>query len=191
MAVGADLDVRVRWRGETLDRLLDEAHAGLVDRVVIELNRAGLETAVEVTFNEYGDRGSVDVLGWQAATRALLVIEVKSVVPDAQATLVPLDRKTRLGKRIGALRGWEVATVSRVLVVADRPMNRRRIAGLASTFDAALPARGHEIRRWLRSPHGSIAGLWFLSDSPAGDVRRGAVGRLRVNPPRKVRSAVE
>src|SRR5881396_4090007 len=26
-ALGADLDVRIRWRGEALDRLLDEAHA--------------------------------------------------------------------------------------------------------------------------------------------------------------------
>src|SRR5688500_18816374 len=63
-ALGADLDVRVRWRGEGLDRLLDEAHAVLVDRMVAELRLAGWEAAIEVTFNDFGERGSVDVLGW-------------------------------------------------------------------------------------------------------------------------------
>jgi transcriptional regulator with XRE-family HTH domain len=189
-ALGADLEVRVRWRGEGLDRLLDEAHASLVERVVRELHAIGWETAREVTFNVYGDRGSVDVLGWQALSRSLLVVEVKSVVPDAQATLMPLDRKTRLGRKIGSPRGWEAATVSRVLVVSDRPINRRRVARLASTFDTALPVRNRAIRQWLRSPTGAISGLWFLSDAPGRGVRRGSSGRLRVNPPRKARPDV-
>ena len=58
-ALGADIDLRIRWRGEGLDRLLDEAHATLVDHVVRELQGLGWETAVEVTFNDYGDRKSV------------------------------------------------------------------------------------------------------------------------------------
>jgi transcriptional regulator with XRE-family HTH domain len=182
--LGADLDIRVRWRGEGLDRLLDEAHATLVDRVVRELAAVSWETAVEVTFNEYGDRGSVDVLGWHQATRSLLVIEIKSVVPDAQATLMPLDRKTRLGRKLGAQRGWDALSVSRLLVVADRPINRRRIARLAHLFDTALPARNVAVQRWLREPRDSLSNLWFLSDSPAGGIRRVVSGRLRVNRPR-------
>lgn len=63
-ALGADLDVRVRWRGEGLDRLLDEGHATLVDLVVGLLRAAGWEVALEVTFNVYGDRGSIDILAW-------------------------------------------------------------------------------------------------------------------------------
>lgn len=189
-ALGADLDVRVRWRGESLDRLLDEAHASIVDRVIRELHAADWATAVEVTFNEFGDRGSVDVLGWHPTSRSLLVVEVKSVVPDAQATLMPLDRKTRLGRKIGLLHGWEASTVSRLLVVSDRPINRRRVARLAATFDTAFPARNRAIRQWLRVPRDAISGLWFLSDSPAGGVRRAPAGRLRVNPPRKARIAV-
>jgi len=188
--LSADLDVRVRWRGEGLDRLLDEAHALLVDRVVRELTDAGWQTAVEATFNEFGDRGSVDVLGWHEATSSLLVVEIKSVVPDAQATLMPLDRKTRLGRRIGQLCGWDAHSVSRLLVVADRPINRRRISRLGSMFEAALPARNRAIRRWLRSPVGSMSGLWFLSDSPVGSTRRGSTGRLRVNRPRRPQGGV-
>src|SRR5205809_721361 len=60
-ALGSGLEVRRRWRREGLDRLIDEAPATLVDRVVRELQTAGWETAVEVTFNDFGDRGSVDV----------------------------------------------------------------------------------------------------------------------------------
>jgi transcriptional regulator with XRE-family HTH domain len=190
LALGADLDVRVRWRGEGLDRLLDEAHATLVDRLVGELQRVGWQTAVEVTFNEFGDRGSVDVLGWHERDRALLVVEVKSVVPDAQAALMPLDRKTRLGRKIGQLQGWEAATISRVLVVADRPINRRRINRLSSMFDAALPARNRAIRQWLRSPDRSISGLLFVSDSPVKGIRRRPAGRLRVNPGRRPRRSI-
>ncbi len=182
--LGADLDIRVRWRGEGLDRLLDEAHASLVDRVVGRLESCAWTAAVEVTFNHFGDRGSVDVLGWHSRTRSLLVVEVKSVVPDAQATLMPLDRKTRLGPEIGLSRGWDAEAVSRVLVVADRPINRRRVARFASMFDAALPERNLAIRRWLLHPQGALAGLWFLSDSPGRGVGRTSGARLRVNRPR-------
>ena len=48
-ALGADLDVRVRWQGEALDRLLDEAHAAIVERVVALLSRFGWLTWLEVT----------------------------------------------------------------------------------------------------------------------------------------------
>ena len=186
-ALGADLDVRIRWRGEALDRLLDEAHAALVDRMVGELRAAGWDAALEVTFNEFGDRGSVDIAAWYPSTRSMLIVEVKSVVADAQGTLLPLDRKTRLGPTIGRSRGWNVESVSKLLVIADGSTNRRRVARLASMFDAALPMRNREVRRWLRSPSGAIAGLLFLPDAPPGSVRRRSAARQRVNRPSKAR----
>ena len=186
-ALGADLDVRIRWRGEALDRLLDEAHATLVDRMVGELRAAGWDAALEVTFNEFGDRGSVDIAAWHPGTRSILIVEVKSVVADAQGTLLPLDRKTRLGTQIGRSRGWEIESVSKLLVIADGSTNRRRVARLASMFDAALPVRNREVRRWLRSPGGAIAGLLFLPDAPTGSVRRRSAARQRVNRPSKAR----
>lgn len=189
-AIGADLDVRIRWHGEGLDRLLDEAHAVLADRFVGELRAAGWDVAVEVTFNSFGDRGSIDIFGWHVATRSVLIVEIKSVVPDSQGTLMPLDRKFRLGLQIARERGFDGRTVSRLLVVADRTVNRRRVGRLESMFTAALPVRGHAIRRWLKAPVGSLSGLLFLSDSPAGGVRRAAAGRLRVNPPRRGPSKV-
>jgi hypothetical protein len=184
-ALGADLDVRVRWQGEGLDRLLDQVHAGLVDRFVRMLRDAGWDVVVEATFNEYGERGSVDVLGWRPESRTLLIAEIKSVVADAQGTLAPIDRKVRLGIRIGRSQGWAASTVARVLVVRDGSTNRRRITELQTTFDTALPARGVEFRRWLHAPSGSIAALIFLPDSPQKGTRRGSGRWQRANRPRQ------
>jgi transcriptional regulator with XRE-family HTH domain len=182
--LGVQLDIRVRWRGEGLDRLLDEAHARLVDRFVAILTEIGWASAVEVSYSEYGERGSIDVLGWHPTSRALLVIEVKSVVPDAQATILGLDRKGRLGAKVARDRGWDPRTVSRLLIVADSTTTRRRIARLDSMFRTAFPVRGHSVRQWLRAPDGAISGLQFLPDSTPGALGRPAAGRQRVNRPK-------
>lgn len=92
-ALGASIDVQVRWYGEGLDRLLDAAHAGLVEQVVRLLAADGWETAVEVSFSIRGERGSVDVVGLRKDVAAILIVEVKSVVPDAGGMLHVLDRK--------------------------------------------------------------------------------------------------
>ena len=186
-ALGADLDVRVRWRGEGLDRLLDEGHAAVVDRMVALLGSMGWQTWLEVTFNDYGDRGSIDVFGWYPESRSLLIVEVKSVVPDAQGTLARLDRKTRVAPKVARERGLDPVSVSRLLVVGDTSTNRRRVARFEALFGAALPDRGWAVRGWLSKPSGSISGLLFLPDSTAGGTRRRMAGRSRVNRPRKAR----
>jgi len=189
-ALGADLDVRVRWQGEGLDRLLDEGHAAIVERVVALLSRWGWQTWLEVTFSIYGERGSIDVFAWHAATATLLIVEVKSVIADAQGTLAPLDRKVRLGPAIARERGLDPTTVSRLLVVADTMENRRRIDRFGALFLAALPTRGWAVRRWLKQPAAPIAGLQFVSDSARNVTRRTATGRRRVNPRRKPRAGL-
>jgi transcriptional regulator with XRE-family HTH domain len=185
VALGADLDVRVRWHGEGLDRLLDSAHAHLVELTVQMLGGLGWETGVEVSFNRYGDRGAIDILGWQPAARALLVVEVKSVVPDAQAMLSAHDRKARLAQVIGRARGWDAETVGRLLVIADSSTSRRRVLELAGTFGVAYPDRAVVVRRWLRHPHRPFAGLLFLSDSRGAGARRRSTARERVQGPRR------
>lgn len=190
VALGADLEVRVRWQGEALDRLLDEGHAAIVERIVAMLARFGWQTWLEVTFNVFGERGAIDVFAWHAASRTLLIIEVKSVVADAQGTLSPLDRKVRLGPRIARERGLDPVVVARLLVVGDSMANRRRIDRFAGLFGAALPDRGWDVRRWLKRPAGRLTGLLFLSDSTKGDIRRTSTGRRRVNLGRKARTGL-
>jgi transcriptional regulator with XRE-family HTH domain len=167
-ALGASLDVRIRWRGEQLDRLLDEAHALTVAATVERLSRLGWATAIEVSFSIWGERGSIDVLAWHAATRTVLVIEVKSVLADIQSLLHGLDRKTRLAPQIAAERGWYPESVARLVVIAESPTSRGRVKRHAALIDAALPARGRELRAWLGAPAGPMSGLLFLSNAAHG-----------------------
>lgn len=181
-ALGALLDIRIRWYGEQLDRLLDEAHAATVSAAVAYLSRHGWSTLVEVSFSIWGERGSVDVLGWHAATRTLLVVEVKSVVPDLQATLRDLDRKTRLGPEIAAPHGWTPATVGRLLVVAESPTSRSRVRQHGAVLGKALPNRGADARAWLREPRGPFRGLLFLSNAAHTRTKAPIWRRERVRP---------
>ena len=182
-AVGATVDVRLRWNGEALDRLLDEAHAHLVDAFVVLLRASGWEVSVEVSFSIWGERGSIDILAFHRLTGIVLVVEVRSVVPDSQATLHGLDRKARLAREIARDRGWDCRAVARLLVVGDSTTSRRRIAQFASMHSVALPDRGTRVRRWLREPSGPLAGLLFLASATTDGTRRRHGGRQRVSRP--------
>ncbi len=164
-AVGARLEVRISWNGEALDRLLDAGHAALVEQTVRRLVASGWLCAVEVSFNIRGERGSIDVLAFHPGTRNALIVEVKSVIPDVQATLMTLDRKVRLAREIAAERGWDANHVGRLLVVGESRTSRRRVEAHQALFATALPARAVAIRSWLRAPGRppDLAGLLFLS----------------------------
>ncbi len=110
------------------------------------------QVATEVSFNLRGERGSIDILAFHPATGSLLVIEVKSVVPDMQAMLAGVDRKGRLARDIARERGWQVTSVTRLLVLPDDRTARRRVERHAATFRTALPARTADVRRWIQRP---------------------------------------
>jgi transcriptional regulator with XRE-family HTH domain len=187
--LGAQLDVRVRWRGEQLDRLLDEAHAATVAAALQRLARDGWIARVEASFSIWGERGSIDILAWHAATATLLVIEVKSLIPDVQATIHDLDRKARLGPEVAARFGWHPISIARLLVVAESPTSRGRVHRHAVVLDAALPTRGSELRRWLRDPIGSVRGLLFLSNAAHSHTTGAIWRRERVRAPRRCASS--
>jgi transcriptional regulator with XRE-family HTH domain len=169
--LGARVLVRILWRGEDLDRLLDRDHARIVEKTLDLLAREGWLATPEASFNVAGERGSIDILAWHAPARSLLVVEVKSVVPDIQATIGGLDRKARLGPAIARERGWSPRCVARLLVLPDDRTARRRIDAFASTFDRALPARTATVKRWLANPDGPLAGVLFLADLPQVQAR--------------------
>jgi transcriptional regulator with XRE-family HTH domain len=179
-ALGASVDVRLRWNGEQLDRLLDANHASLVEIVVAMLGRRGWELAVEVSFAVWGERGSIDVLAYHPGTKSLLVVEVKSVVADSQATLHTLDRKVRLARQLAMERGWECRLVSRLVVIGSSVTSRRRIDQLATTYRVAFPDRGSRLRDWLRAPRGSVSGLLFVSYGTGSSARSRRAGVQRV-----------
>jgi transcriptional regulator with XRE-family HTH domain len=187
-ALDASASLDVRWRGGILDRLLDERHATLVGTVASLLTGWGWEVVPEVSYSVFGERGSIDLIAWHAASRTLLIIEAKTDLVSVEATLRKLDEKVRLGPKIVAERfGWRPALVGRLLVLPADRTQRRHVERHAAVLDRALPVRGHAVRTWLRGPHAALAGLWFVTDALAAGVGAGVDRRRR--PPVRPRNA--
>lgn len=183
-ALDAQLVVDVRWRAGALDRLLDEDHSALVGQLVDILARAGWEVQVEVTYSEYGERGSIDVLAFTPASGILLIVEVKTDIPAVEGLFRKLDEKIRLAPALAQKRfGWNVRQKSWLLVMPDRSTLRRRVDSRASLFDRVLPTQGRAVRGWVVHPTGGIAGLWFLSPSRGSSHIHNAGGRERIRRP--------
>jgi transcriptional regulator with XRE-family HTH domain len=166
-----------RWDDGDADRLIDRAHAAVVEHVVDKLRRLGWEVVVEYGFNHFGDRGSVDVLAWNAETRTLLIVEVKSRLTDLQATFAAFARKLRIVPGlVRRERGWDAQYVGRLLVMPGTTANRTVVARHAATFATHFPERTAAIRAWFRHPARSMGGLWFVSDVHGANARQGRTG---------------
>jgi transcriptional regulator with XRE-family HTH domain len=162
-ALDTNVDLIVRWHGGDLGRLINARHAAIHEagaRRFAELEEWVLEP--EVSFSSYGERGVIDGLAWHAASRSLLVIELKSEIVDINDLMGSVDRKRRLAAEIGRSRGWNAASVSTWVVVADGRTNRRMLARHASALRLKFPADGHAIAAWLRRPTGTINALGFM-----------------------------
>jgi hypothetical protein len=181
VALEADLGISVRWRGGDLDRLLDEGHATLVARAAGVVERAGWAILPEVTFAIYGDRGSIDLLGWHAPSSALLVVEVKTELASIEETLRTHDMKVRVAPRVAWERaGWRPRTVARLLVLPDTSTARRRVARHAAVLARRYPLGGSAARARLREPGGEAGLRLFLAPTIGARGRCGSVSRRRV-----------
>jgi hypothetical protein len=168
--VGARARLGVWWRGATIDRLLDEAHAALVETVAGLLVRRGWRVVPELSFAEYGERGSIDVFAANDAYRAVAVCEIKSAFGSLEETNRTLDVKVRLGPKLAEHAfGWRPRLLGRLLIVPDSATTRRVVRDHQATMNAIYPARAREIRHWLRVPDRTIAGIWFLSHLGNGE----------------------
>lgn len=180
-ALDARLVVQLRWRAGDLDRLLDADHAAVSAAMVERLGLEGWEIRVEVTYATSRSAGSIDILAWHPATQSLLVIEVKTEITSAEATLRKMDEKARVAAAVARQRfGWMAASVSQLLVIEDTSTNRRRLRGAAALFGSALPLDGRAIRGWLARPSGSVEGRLFLSVSNGGGGIQLRGGRHRI-----------
>lgn len=185
VALGASLDVRLRWQGADLDRVTGAAHADLHEALLGLLGRRPpWRWRGEVSFSIYGERGVIDILAWHPPTRSLLIIELKTELVDPQELVATMDRRTRLARRIATRFGWDPATVSCWVVLSEGSTNRRRVRRHQGLLRTAFPAHGHAVRRWLGAPAGRIAALSFWSDVRSGSVRRTVSQTKRVRRPR-------
>lgn len=165
----AGLDERLKsiglWNGAAADRLLDERHAAIVERVAAMLAARAWQAPVDVTFSEWGERGSIDVLAGHPPTRAVVVVEVKASLGSLEEMNRSLDVKVRLARYLARDRfGWAPLSVSRVLVLPRDSTVRRFVEGHAETLASLYPLRGREVRHWLRQPGSATGGIWFVSE---------------------------
>ncbi len=168
-AVGAEIVLAPRWRGPKLARLLDRRHARLQDATARLLSDLGWKVRTEETFNDYGDRGSVDILAWLASTEALLIVEIKSEIDSLEGTLRALKTKIRVVPRLVRRElGWQSRCVGAVLVLPDGSTHRDLVARHDALVSACLPARTCAVRQWVATPVGDIRGVWFLRDTDRG-----------------------
>jgi transcriptional regulator with XRE-family HTH domain len=180
-ALGAELRISLWFRGAELDRLMDEGHAALVGAIIARLEVLGWETRPEVTFAVYPDRGSMDVVAWHAATRTLLVIEVKTELVSIEETLRRLDVKVRNAAKVVSKRfGWEPLRVAHLLVLPDDTTTRTQVQRHDAVLRRAFPLRGPRLRSWLREPSGAMGGLLFAPYTREARTRRPASARKRV-----------
>lgn len=172
-ALGASVRMTAWWNGAALDRLLDERHAGVVDGGVRALARFSWDrTETEVTFNEWGERGSIDLLSARPELEALFIGEAKSEWGSVEETFRSLDVKTRLAPTICQKRfGFRPSIVGVALIFPEDRTARRVAQRYAATLAVAYPHRNREVAQWLREPSGPLRGLWFLPNVDASRLR--------------------
>ncbi len=173
--LGGSVRVTAWYEGALLDRLVDSEHADVIEHAATQIIGANWPRVdTEVSFNEFGDRGSIDFLAANEAECAVLIGEAKSAWGALGETLRSLDIKVRLAPKIVADRyGWRPRIIGVVLALPESSSARRVAQRYSTTLLNAFPARNVDIRRWLRAPRGPLRGLWFLpigrpSDRPRG-----------------------
>jgi len=164
-ALGLRLDLRARWPAGDLDRVLNARHAAMHESIAGRLHELdGWIWRPEVTFSVYGERGVIDVAAWHAASRSLLIIELKTRLVDPQELVAVMDRRRRLGRAITSDLGWDPLTVSTWVAIEENGTNGRRVTAHRRLLRAAFPVDGRGLRAWLGHPTGRIGALSFWSD---------------------------
>lgn len=184
--IGSALELRLGWdagyRGPELARLRDADHARLAEWLTQRLEMFGWRVVPEASFNQYGDRGRIDLLAFHPATAMLVVVEVKTVIAEIQDLLGALNTKERIAPAVARSLGWRAARAIPFLVVADTTTNRRRLTSHSRLF-ARLAVRGKGAGAWIRRPDGAPSGLLLLIKLPDHNhvgVRRAGRQRVRL-----------
>jgi len=175
------LDLSARWRGADVDRLLNAGHARMHEDIARLLNGVGgWVHHPEISFAIYGERGVIDILAHHTATSSLLIVELKTELASIEDLLDTMGRRRRLARTICRDLGWEVATVSTWVVVAESDASRRRVREHAATLRSAFPDDGRRVRAWLRRPHGEISALSFWANARGRSSTERVAARKRV-----------
>ena len=177
----ARLEGLIRWSGADLDRLVNRGHALMHEAMFRWLKEIGGWLALpEVSFARSGERGVIDIMAWHAASRTLLVIEIKTRIVDINDLMATMDVRRRVAWEVAREQGWDPMAVGLWVVVAPGRSNARTLADHATVLRAKFPADGRSMRRWLSNPSGDIAALSFVPEVRIADVGRDPTTPRRV-----------
>lgn len=181
-ALGMWIDLTPNWRGTNLEHLVNGAHTSLQEAVLSFFDgRAGWVARPEVTFSIFGERGAIDILAWHAATRTVLVIELKTLVVDPADLVKQTGRRLRLATEIAATQGWHARDVASWVIFTDTRTNRRQVAKHRTLLQGLADLDGRAVRSWLRAPSGPMSALSFW-DEPMAVIRQHVRGKASVGP---------
>ena len=170
-ALGARFDGSGLWRGADLDRMINRGHARMHEATIRWLHEIGGWLALpEVSFAVGRERGVIDIVAWHAASRSVLVIELKTRVADVNDLMATMDIRARVVRQIARDRGWDPIAIGIWVLLASGRTNARVLAEYAGVLRAKFPADGRAIRGWLAKPAGAIAALSFLPEARVGDL---------------------
>jgi hypothetical protein len=153
------------YNGALADGLLDERHAAIAEGACRLCQLRGWLTFLELSFSEFGERGSIDLLALHERRRAAAVCEVKSAFGSLEEMNRSLDAKVRLAPTLTFKRfGWQPLVVARILIVPRDTSIRRQIERFPATMNSLYPGRTPEVRAWLRNPATPLGAIWFVDD---------------------------
>ena len=172
----------------------DAVHARCVAYVVRRLERDGWIVVVEVEIGSGRLRGWIDILAYHPVHRALLVIEVKTVLDDVGRLLRTLGWYTRSSRAAAAARGWRPTRIAWLVAVLATDEADARITANRWLLGRELPGAPDPMRAWIRDAAGPLpAGVIGLID-PASRrdrwlLRPRSMGRRSPTPYRDYRDA--
>ena len=122
----------------------------------------------EVSFAARGERGVIDIVAWHAASRSLLVIELKTRIVDVNTLMATMDIRRRVAWQIA--KTWVgPSTVSIWVVVAPSRTNARILADHSTVLAGQVPGRRpSDASMDRRTQSTAIAGPQFPATSPRG-----------------------
>jgi len=127
----------------------DPAHARLVAVVLARLRRSGWNGVMEVEVGGDRSRGWIDVVAFHPASRAVLVIEVKTEIHDLGSIVRTLTWYEREAWAAARRLGWRPAIVAGCLLLLATEANDARATANRAALADAFPGRARDLQACL------------------------------------------
>jgi Helix-turn-helix domain len=177
-------------RGRHLDdraRQLDGVHAVCNGYGGRRLRRFGWATVLEAMIGRDRPRGWIDLLGYRAADRALLVDETKTDLPDMGGLQRSIAFYEREAPYVARDLGWDARSVTVMVLALDTGAVARRLADNRSIIGQVFPGDVRALDAWIRDPRAPRPRDWtiaMIDPASRGDawLRQPILGSVRRRP---------